>query len=281
MRTPTGANSRRTAATRVFIRDDDLGPLTPALTSFAATFASRRIPVSYQVIPEHFSAECAAFMLALQARDRGLVEFGQHGLRHGMLVGGKRVSYEFGPERSYADQFADIGAGQAMLRQLLPGQSQIEVFTPPRHRYDRNTLRAVRNAGFTVLSASCYQSLPHRTAYALGRTLKLTNLGRPGVSHHGRIRPDCGLFEISISVAVDSGSQIAAPVEAIVASVARARAHTSDVGLMFHHQVYRDADGEHFLTTLADRLVALPDVTFHPITELYRRHLREAPAPGG
>jgi hypothetical protein len=256
-------------ATRIFIRDDDVGELTPTFEAFFRLFAERGIPVSYQIIPEPFTAECAGFLRAERARDPSLFDLGQHGLRHQMTVGGKVVFHEFGPERSYAQQLADIAEGKAILRERLGEDVPLTVFTPPRHRYDRNTLRAIRESGFEVLSSSSYTSAKHRAAYAAGRMLGLSNLGRPGVPWHQRVRPDSGLYELSVAVGADDGGAITGTVEGVVAAVEAARRHTDAVGLMFHHKAYEDAASRAHLAALADRLQALDGVSFHTIGDLY------------
>ena len=255
--------------TRIFLRDDDVGALTPALKDFVARFAERGVPVSYQIIPERFTPEAAAFMLAERAKAPDLIEFGQHGLRHEMQVRGKTEYYEFGPERSYAQQLADIEAGKAILRERLGAEGGLRVFTPPRHRYDRNTLKAIRASGFSVLSASSYTSMPHRLAYSAGRWLGLTNLGRPGVAWHQRHRPDCGLFELSIAIGVDNGTAVLGSVDGVAAAVGSARRHSTSVGLLFHHDVFGKPEGQVYLRELLERLMQLPDVSFHTIGALY------------
>jgi hypothetical protein len=255
--------------TRIFLRDDDVGALTPALTGFVSQFAQRGLPVSYQIIPEQFSPEAADFMLAQRAKTPELIEFGQHGLRHEMQVRGKTEYYEFGPERSYSQQLADIEAGKALLHERLGAGESLRVFTPPRHRYDLNTLKAIRETGFSVLSASSYTSLPHRLAYAAGRLLGLTNLGRPGVPWHQRRRPDSGLFELSVAIGVDNGAAILGSVDNVVAAVGAARRHTSSVGLLFHHDVFGAPEGQAYLNDLAGRLAQIPGVRFHTIGALY------------
>ena len=76
---------------RIFIRDDDVGGLTPEFRRFFQVFFERELPVSYQIIPEQLTAECAEFLLHRRQRRPELVEFGQHGLRHQMIVRGKVV----------------------------------------------------------------------------------------------------------------------------------------------------------------------------------------------
>lgn len=259
--------------TRIFLRDDDVGALTPALRSFVGQFAARGLPMSYQIIPEKLTPEAAQFMLAERAKAPTLIEFGQHGLRHEMQVQGKTEYYEFGPERTYAQQLADIETGKALLHERLGADERFEVFTPPRHRYDRNTLKAIRATGFSVLSASSYTSLKHRTAYAVGRMLGLTNLGRPGVPWHERVRPDCGLFELSVAVGVDDGDFTVGTADEVLAEVARARRHTSTVGVLFHHQVFAQPEGAAHLGKVIEGLAQLRDVSFHTLGELYDSRL--------
>jgi hypothetical protein len=257
--------------TRIFIRDDDVGALTPQLTGFVATFSSREIPVSYQVIPASLTAECAAFLQAAKNHAPNLLEVGQHGLKHEMVVRGRRVFYEYGPERSYEEQLSTILEGQSILREKLGADFDSSIFTPPRHRYNRTTLKALAAAGVQILSASNYCGLPYRVAYAFGRCLGLSNLGRPGVSYHGRTRPDSGLFELSITIAVDNGSRTRITAAEVLAQIATARRHTSVVGLMFHHNAYASEADQAFLAELAAGLRSLKGVSFHGLADLRRR----------
>jgi hypothetical protein len=252
---------------RIFVRDDDVGDLTPEFRRFFQLFYDRQIPVSYQIIPERFTQACADFLLAARKARPELVEFGQHGLRHEMMVRGKLEYYEFGPERSFAQQSRDIAEGRSLLRQRL-GDTPAPVFTPPRHRYDRNTLKALAQQGFSIFSASSYLKPHHRLAYGVGRALGLSSVGARGVPYHGRVRPDCGLFELSIAVAADDGGTPSGTARSILADVAQASAREPTVGLMFHHQAYRDNAREAELRELADGLAAIPGISFHTMSDL-------------
>jgi hypothetical protein len=254
---------------KLFLRDDDVGALTPAFRGFFDLFADAGLPVSYQVIPDRFTEECAAYMEARRGRAPALVEYGQHGLRHEMMVRGQLEFYEFGPERTYQQQLDDISQGRALIRERLGPEIPLEIFTPPRHRYDRNTLKALRAAGFSVLSASSYSNLKFRLAYGVGRALGLTNLGRPGVPWHGRVRPDSGLFELSVAVGVDDGGDILLSVDGVVDGIAQAARHTNEVGVLFHHAAYGSPEGRTFLEAVVVRLKTLPDVSFHTIADLH------------
>lgn len=234
-----------------------------------ADVVERQLPVSYQIIPERLTEECAAFLLEAKNAAPQRVEFGQHGLRHQMTVRGKLLNHEFGPERTYDQQFADIQAGRSILTNRLGSDVDLRVFTPPRHRYDRATLRAIKAAGFPILSASSYTTPAHRAAYAFGRAAGLTNLGKPGVPHHGRVRPDSGLFELSVAVGVDDGHDPLGSAETIVSRVRQAAGHTRDVGVLFHHDVFESTSSRDFVRRVLDGLMAIPNARFLTISALY------------
>jgi hypothetical protein len=252
---------------RIFIRDDDVGALTPEFQRFFQLFYDRELPVSYQIIPERLTAECAKFLLKAWKKRPDLVEFGQHGLRHQMMVRGKLEFYEFGPERNYNQQFQDIAEGRALLRKHL-GEVPVEIFTPPRHRYNRDTVTALAKQGFSIFSASSYVSAKHRLAYGVARSLRLSSVGARGVPYHGRKRPDSGLHEFSIAVAADDGGNPLGGPTSVAQGVARAREKESAVGVMFHHQAYAGAAREAHLREVIDGLCALDGVQFQTMSGL-------------
>ncbi|MDP3491511.1 MAG: hypothetical protein Q8R82_00235 [Hyphomonadaceae bacterium] len=263
---PRVADSEPLEGPRYFVRDDDIGSLTPALTNFVETFIERAIPVSYQVIPSQFTDECAQYMLEKARAHPQLIEFGQHGLHHRMVLGRKLLKREFGPERSYDEQFNDICEGKRLLRLKLGADHDIKLFTPPQHKFDKHTVEAIAAAGHTLFSAASYPTAHHQTAYALGRALGLSSIRHHGISYHGRMRPDAKLLELSISIAVDDGRKITCSAQVLEAALKRASAHTNKVGLMFHHGVYADAPDE--LTAIIDRLSNRPHAQFQKLGDL-------------
>ncbi len=246
-----------------FIRNDDVGARTPALERFVETFLAAGLPVSYQIIPERLTTECGRWLREHHAAYPNLIEFGQHGLRHEMMLGGKRVWREFGPERSYAVQLADIRTGKMIIEDKL---GPVQLFTPPQHKYDRNTLHAIVAAGHTIFSAAHYPALPYRVAYAAGRALGWSSIRHHGVSRHGRMREDAPLYELSISVPVDNGGRVITHPKRILARSNAARRHTPIVGFMLHHEVY--AATPNTLTEIAATLRGLNTTHFATLAAL-------------
>lgn len=250
---------------QIFLRDDDLVDTTDATRAFVELFRERGIPVSYQVIPALLTDACAAWIRRLQAETPGLIELGQHGLAHEMTVAGRRETHEFGPERDLSEQRDVIERGRALMDAKLGDAWNRRLFTPPRHRFNRDTLQALADAGFSIVSASRYPGWKHDVAHRVGGWLGRTNLGARAVSHHGRVRPEAAIREISIAVAIDDGpyASIAAhDIETVMARVARASRRPGPVGLMFHHEAWGSAQGLAALSTLADRLLAIPGASF-------------------
>lgn len=256
--------------TTIFLRDDDAGSLTPELLQFVEVFEHARLPVSYQVIPAKLTDECAAFLRGRRAAHPALFEFGQHGLTHRVAIGGVMHNHEFGPETGYAEQARIIGEGRAMLDGKLGDAWDGALFTPPQHKFDRNTLRALAANGFTILSASAYVTPKHRIAYAIGRTLGRTTIRGGGVSWHGRTRPEAPLIELSIGVVVDAGEPLERDIDKVMAEIAAARRVTPWVGLMFHHQAWPGPGKRAWLELLAQRLKALDGVRFATIGDAAR-----------
>jgi hypothetical protein len=242
---------------RHFIRDDDVGELTEPLRFFVETFFERELPVSYQIIPARLTRETADYLLGKWNARPDLIEFGQHGFTHSMVVGGKQVWREFGPERSYQEQSSDIREGLEIIRSHLSGGPPVTTFTPPQHKYDGATVRAAAAAGHRIFSGSSYPSRRHQIAYRLGRMARLSSLRHHGISYHGSIRPEAPMRELSISVAVDNGGDLLCAAPALGPVMGRASGASPIVGLMFHHQVYACADRRAALVAIADRLAAM------------------------
>lgn len=254
--------------TRIFLRDDDVGAWTPALARFVACFRAQGLPVSYQVIPAQLTDEAAEQLRAFHAERPDLCEFGQHGLTHEMTIGGKRLTWEFGRERDLATQQQVIAAGKSIMQAKLGEAFPARLFTPPRHRFDGNTVRALHAEGFTILSAAAYTDPLRRIVYRLGHKLQLGSIANRGITYHQGQRPEAPVLEMSIAVAVDDGTPVRLAVGTVLRRIERARLHTTAVGLMLHHQAWDTPEGARFLNELALGLKGLPNCDFVLLSEL-------------
>jgi hypothetical protein len=133
-----------TQPVEVFFRDDDAGWADERLFELVGRFAAHGLPVDLAVIPAELTEELAESLAKSHA---GLH---QHGYAHtNHQVEGRKC--EFGPARDRDQQFADIAAGQARLRELL-GDRLDPFFTPPWNRCTPDTGSVLVELGFALLS---------------------------------------------------------------------------------------------------------------------------------
>lgn len=258
------------SATTVFFRDDDVGEMTAELEQVQQLFLDAGVPVNYQVIPVWLDAAAAAELVARRREHPELVHLNQHGFRHEQVLRGKRRWSEFAGGRPYEDQRADIDAGRARLQELLGEAVDVGVFTPPNHKYDRNTLRALQQGGVEILSSSFYPSAAPQLVYRAGRLARRTAVLGRAVSAHGGVRPEVPLYELSISVRLDDdGGNLTGGVAEWLNGFQAARARTDRVGFMLHHAAFRDDAGRTSLGDLVRRLGDDPDVSFADLRTIH------------
>jgi hypothetical protein len=197
-----------------------------------------------------------------------LIRLNQHGLKHSQILKGKHSWSEFAGGRPYSEQLKDIELGKLMLSEQLGSAFDSSIFTPPQHKYDRNTLTALKAAGFRTISASYYPNLMSETIYQFGKWLDMSSIKSRGVSRHGELRSDCGLYEMSVSVFADNGGRRVTNLSALLEQFANARRRVRDVGVMLHHPAWVTENDFDFLNRFLDQLQGMEDVSFHSMNDL-------------
>ncbi len=131
----------------VFFRDDDVDENEATLRQLIELFWRLQTPINLEIIPARLTDDCAAL---LRQQDRALFELNQHGWQH---VNHESIGRkcEFGASRSFAEQLADIAAGQRRMNEAFGGEWS-QVFTPPWNRCTSDTFRALDELGFAALS---------------------------------------------------------------------------------------------------------------------------------
>lgn len=261
------------AETLVFFRDDDVGTLTDPLRFHLDLLIEFGVPCHYQVVPAYLDAACAAELRRRKAAHPDLVHFNQHGLHHEQIVNGKVEYAEFAFGRPYADQRQAIAEGRDQLAQHLGDAFSPDVFTPPCHKYDAETLRALGDLGFTVLSAGLRTDWPARVYYQLGRALGRVELLGKRVSYHRRFTPDARLAEVSVVVDVHEEVdgrcvRLEKTANDLWADFEAARRSLDAVGIMTHHQACDTPSKQAVLRAFVDRLARDPSVRFGDLLDL-------------
>jgi hypothetical protein len=134
---------------RVFFRDDDVGWADNRLYELLDCCLQFEIPLDLAVIPKAINTGKKQLHDQVVASN-GLIGIHQHGYSHNnhQLQGRK---CEFGDDRSYRQQHADIKAGQDLLQDYF-GDQVDSIFTPPWNRCNQDTVYALNDLGFTTLS---------------------------------------------------------------------------------------------------------------------------------
>lgn len=257
-------------STTVFFRDDDVGRLSAGLRAVLQLLVAEGIPCNYRVVPSFLDEEAAGYLRELQSRHPDRIVLNQHGHRHEQQLAGRLVYSEFAGNRPYADQYRDIAEGRARLQTLLGASFDASIFTPPCHKYDEQTLRALHALGFSVLSAGVKLDLAARSFYAIGRALgRIVWLGQR-VSYHGGRSLAPPLADVSVCIDVDedkdaAGARIEKDSARLVAEFERARRRTPWVGVMLHHELYTAPARVETLRAFIRHLKADPGVAFATI----------------
>ncbi|MFK7897267.1 MAG: DUF2334 domain-containing protein [Myxococcota bacterium] len=253
------------AETLAFFRADDVGEMTEPLKAVLSTLIDAGVPCHYQVVPSYLDPTSAAALQKLQADHRELVFFHLHGLNHFQIIDGERVTSEFGGGRPFEEQLDAIREGRNALVQELGDSFSPDMFTPPCHKYDEQTLRALGDEGFSILSAGIRADLPSRIYYAIGRALGRVSFLGKRVSYNLKRTPDPRLVEISCSIDVHEdcgadGERIDKTADMLWAEFEFFRARLPAVGIMLHHQACETPEKQSALKQFVERLQRDPDV---------------------
>lgn len=264
--------------TTVFFRDDDMGGVLEPLRSVMQLLREQRVPCHYMAVPEHLQPEVVRLALAQKEAGPELVFLGQHGLRHRQEIRGQQCFSEFAGGRPFDDQFRDIETGSRILRNQLGEAFDSSSFTPPCHRYDANTVRALSELGYSLLSAGVRADRASLLYYRIGSRLgKVTFLGKR-VSYHLQQLPGTNLFEVSATIDVDfdhdpSGRPCLKSVDYLWHEFELCRTRLPVVGIMLHHACYDRPEKVDTLRAFVQRLRADPSVCLASMHDIARSRL--------
>ena len=254
---------------RVFFRLDDVDGAGDHLREVLSAFVIRHMPVHCSVIPGLLQNETASYLLKLLDSSSPGIEVGQHGWMHADYQG----KGEFGSNRSLELQLADITKGMDVMKGTF-GERWMKVFTPPYGRWTRDTLRAISQLGFSVIS--CVMDNPKERW--LGPIASRLGIRRFGTTtpfpfllfsnHPGPIPNFTNIIEISTSVSILSSYD---PVrfrsaENVLSCIKRSK--TSVVGVLLHPQYLSGGKRIGYLNSILDLVVSSPEFQVTSLREI-------------
>lgn len=136
----------------VFIRDDDVWIVDDNFLELFSFLIGKKIPVIYGIIPVRLDSLMAKFLRKAKREHADLLDIVQHGYAHENYALREQAKYEFGPGRTYQQQYGDITKGRAIIKKQF-GQLMTPGFIPPYHGYDQATLSIIDKLHIPLFSA--------------------------------------------------------------------------------------------------------------------------------
>jgi peptidoglycan/xylan/chitin deacetylase (PgdA/CDA1 family) len=234
-------NYKRNHKTMIFFRDDDVAELTPKLKKFVGIFIKENVPLHLSIIPKKLSKECALWLKEINKRYPHLIEFGQHGYSHKNYSKGC-TKYEFGSSRSYKEQKKDIKEGRDILERIF--KRKFFIFTPPFNNFNKDTLKAINELDFLVFSHD--KGNIYENKYRFKDISTSINFNRKDDKERWYIPTITELLE-----RVENNSVI-----------------YKHVGILFHHEKFRNDNDFAKLKYLIHALKSKKDIEFKKIGEV-------------
>jgi predicted glycosyltransferase len=223
----------------VFLRNDDGDKDEDSLRQLFDITLSRQVPLHVAVIPKSLTNAGVRLLRDVKHAQPDLLELGQHGFQH-LNHESEGRKCEFGASRTFEEQFNDIANGKKILEETLQ-EYFAPIFTPPWNRCTKDTLKAVEQLDFEILSRD--NSNPPATAYRFQE----------------------------ISTTLDfftwkDGAKMKQPQDLTEELLKQLTTHRP-VGLLLHHKVM-NAEAFSFLDELLAELKRYPIVQFHTLQSL-------------
>jgi hypothetical protein len=146
----SGALDKANKPVKFLFRNDDAGWAENQLFKLLDCFSAYDTPIDLAVIPMAIDANKSSNFANRIINSNGMIGVHQHGHCHcNYQLQGRKC--EFGNDRSYSQQKADIKAGRIILTDYF-GDQLDNIFTPPWNRCNQDTINALIDLGFDALS---------------------------------------------------------------------------------------------------------------------------------
>ncbi|AKJ65517.1 polysaccharide deacetylase family protein [Kiritimatiella glycovorans] len=171
------------SAKNLFIRNDDVrGSLDDTLVYLTDALLEKGFPITHAVEPANVSEEVVRWLRdRMEAYPRQL-ELIQHGLAHKQHC--SRPPGEFGVGRPRREQAEDIRRGCDLMNRHF-GDGWFRAFSFPFGGYNADTLHALEDAGYRVISTGIRFTRKRRIYNRLGRLLRRKHLAGRNVVYFG------------------------------------------------------------------------------------------------
>ena len=225
----------------MFFRNDDVrGKLDSSLVEITNLFIDNKIPITHAVEPANVTSNVVDWLLEVKTANPHLVEIMQHGYDH--KIKNLQKKGEFGGQRTYSEQFADINTGKELMDSYF-GSLWFKCFNFPYAPYNPAALKAVDDLDFAVVSSHYNSAISRRLFYFVGHLLRKGFLLDHHVSWNLQRYPKTSLFEIDMNFGFikkyldeNTNSELMTLEEMIEATIQYWNQKT--IGVLIHHRYH-------------------------------------------
>jgi peptidoglycan/xylan/chitin deacetylase (PgdA/CDA1 family) len=224
----------------VFYRNDDVrDQLDQSLIDFTNLCIRYKMPIAHAVEPANVTQEVVDWLIEVKKEHPGLIDIIQHGFDHNK--NGKYHKKEFGGDRTYEDQYADIAKGKEMMQDYF-GDHWVPIFTFPYAVYNTQSIQVLKDLRYTGISDVIFFNYKARLKNQIGRLLRKDVINNRKVSFHPKHRPN-GLREASTSFGIikkyhSENECDHFTMEEMIYRINRATKYTNILGVLFHHRFH-------------------------------------------
>jgi len=181
----------------LFLRNDDVrSTLDPSLVYLSEQIIQHNLIISHAVEPSNISKEVVDWLLTLHQKHPQNIEIIQHGFDHSIKTVAP-VRGEFGRGRSFEEQKNDIQKGSELMDQYFEKYWN-RIFSFPYGTYDLNTLKALENCRFKIISTGVRFTPKRKILNHIGHLLKKKSFLGRNITYFNEQIPKFNLQEIPV-----------------------------------------------------------------------------------
>lgn len=229
----------------IFFRNDDVrNSLDESLVIITELFIKHKIPITHAVEPANVTRPVADWLLNLKKQHPGIIEIVQHGYDHSKKA--VTTSGEFGGSRTYEEQYKDIADGIKLLDQYF-GKYWFRAFTFPYGAYNYETLRALKDLNYNVVSTGYTHSLKRRVLNTAGTLLRKKFLVNKPINYFNEKIPGFGMLELPTSInltkkMLDENNSIQKTFAELKEEFELKKSSFHLIGFLMHHRWWKGDD---------------------------------------
>jgi hypothetical protein len=261
--------------TILFFRNDDVrATLDTPLVEITNLFIENEIPLTHAVEPGNISPEVINWLLDIKSKYPNLIEIMQHGFDHS--VKNNICIGEFGGQRNYEEQYADICKGKDLMNKYF-GNLWFPAFCFPNGTYNFNAMKAVTDNGFKVVNGGWEIDLKHNLFYFVSHLMNKELFFKYKVPYNLEYRPKNKIFQINMNISIidkyhdEETASIMLSLAELITETKRFIAEKT-IGILLHHRYHNSEQKIKLIDNYLKWLKIQPGIQFATMEKIYTKY---------